>query len=200
VTPRADDPVVSSSDFALESLARVAAAINTHGYVVQSVGNECSVPGCRCTPTSRPWAYTIGLHGTGRPELLVCGLSDRPALAVINHVIASHLDGEVPLGRDEPLEFKGVPIRLLAVPTRSVAPDRALLAGWYAYHSSFGPCPAPEVVQIVWADAAGRFPWQTAFDPRYRSTQPVLELQPNAMQTELSMPWPSSRPGRRRHR
>ncbi|MGD9998610.1 MAG: DUF4262 domain-containing protein [Ilumatobacteraceae bacterium] len=192
---------MSTRDFMVESLARTAAAISTHGYAIQAVGSDCSVPGCNCPPSPRPWAYTIGLCGRGVPELLVIGLSDRQAQGVIAHVVETYFDSaELPVGRDQPLAFKGVPIRLLGAPLRSVAPDRDLLAGWYGYFSSFGPFTPPDVVQIVWADAVGRFPWQTLFDWRLRPRQPVLEMQPNAMlEPEQPMAWPTSS-GRRRGR
>ncbi|MGV0837033.1 DUF4262 domain-containing protein [Mycolicibacterium thermoresistibile] len=49
--------------------------INDHGWAVQFV--ECE---------KRPFAYTIGLHQFGQPELLITGLPAQPAARVLNSI------------------------------------------------------------------------------------------------------------------
>jgi hypothetical protein len=192
---------VERSVVPIDVRARVAAAIQQYGYALQCVGTGCSVPGCACAPSPRPWAYTIGLTELARPELIVFGLSDRLAAALVAHVVDEWDEwGSMPAGRDADLDFVGVPYRLVPVPPRSVQPRRDLIAGWYAYSGGVdarADVLQPDVLQVVWADERDRFPWHTDFDVRFRVRQPVLEMQPNAMLVEPTMTWPVRSAARR---
>jgi hypothetical protein len=185
-------------------LARTAAAIHTTGHMVITVGyGECSVPGCTCGPEPRPWSYTIGLCQSDQPELLTFGLTQRVAHTLINWVAAEHSEGRtLPVGRDHDLQFEGVPVRLVPVPTRSIAPSQDVMGQWYAYYSSFGPFTVPDVVQVVHADHNSRFPWHADYDRSSRFGQPVLQDDPTVLQTRISPIWPTSRTnaGKRRRR
>ncbi|MBW8711109.1 MAG: DUF4262 domain-containing protein, partial [Mycobacterium sp.] len=58
-----------------EYLDELRATIRIHGWAVQSVEDD-----------RLPFAYTIGLHDRGLPELLVTGLSPQPAARLLNDV------------------------------------------------------------------------------------------------------------------
>jgi hypothetical protein len=47
-------------------------------------------------------------------------------------------------------------------------------SGWYYKGSDFS------VLQLVWPDKKGIFPWQIGFNPAFVHAQPVLELSPRA--------------------
>lgn len=77
--------------------ARMADVIRRHGWFIQYVGGgACSRPGCGCGPDDGPsFAYTVGLHGLGHPELLVFGVSTGTAVSVLNSLGAGIRDGLV---------------------------------------------------------------------------------------------------------
>ncbi|MCU1361324.1 MAG: hypothetical protein JWN99_2613 [Ilumatobacteraceae bacterium] len=173
-------------------LARTAAAIHTHGHMIWAVGSdECSVPGCECGPDPRPWSYTVGLCQVDHPELLVFGLSPGAAHGIIEWVASQHAAGRtLPVGRHHELQFKGLPFRLLGVPTRCIDPSKSVMGQWYQYYASFGPITVPDVVQVVHADRNRRFPWHADYDRASRFGQPVLQDKPTALQAEVSPIWP----------
>ncbi|HUG86653.1 MAG TPA: DUF4262 domain-containing protein [Euzebya sp.] len=75
--------------------AYVARLVRRHGWAVMAVGTgECAVPGCCGGGREDPFAYTIGLHAHGRPELLVHGCDADDARAVLNDLATSIIDGE----------------------------------------------------------------------------------------------------------
>jgi hypothetical protein len=195
------------SSLQIEWFTHTAATIHTYGHLVTTVGTgRCWVPGCTCPPSRRPWAYTIGLCQADQPELLAFGLGEQKAYSLLNWVAGEHSAGRrLPVGREHQLVFQGTPVRLVPVPESCVDPTQDVMAGWHGYYSHFGSYTMPAVLQVVHADRAGRFPWQTDYDRNLRYGQPVLEDDPKALRVQLSPVWPTRRtnaakprPGRRR--
>ena len=128
------------------------------------------------------------------------------ANVLLNWVAAEHRAGRpLPVGREHQLVFQGTPVRLVPVPERCVDPTQDVMGTWHAYYSRFGPYKMPEVLQVVHADRAGRFPWHADYDRHLRYAQPVLEDDPTALRVQLSPVRPTRRtnaakprPGRRR--
>jgi Domain of unknown function (DUF4262) len=115
--------------------------------------------------TRTPYAYTIGLHERGLPELLVTGLAPQRAAWLLNHVAQKAVHG-APLMPGERIRLgPGLVIEIVEVEQ----PGAHMNAAVAFYGSDF------RAVQLVWADGRGRWPWAAAFDDG-RGTQPVLGL------------------------
>lgn len=143
-----DHPGASTEDY-LEVLRTT---MRKHGWAVQYVESGRT-----------PFAYTIGLHDWGLPELLVTGVSPPRASRLLNGVARDVLRG---------LSLTpGTQIKLEAGPLIEIVdidhPDAHM--GWAI--ESGGP--DVRARQLVWADGMGRWPWSATFcDGRRR--QPVL--------------------------
>jgi len=121
-----------------------------HGWAVQYVEER------------RPFAYTIGLHDCGLPELLVTGVSPQRAVRLLNAVARDAMRGRTLTPGEQFTLNAGPRIEIVEVDH----PDAHLC--WAVAFG--GPIRA---VQLVWADGHGRWPWAPDFcDGRTR--QPVL--------------------------
>jgi hypothetical protein len=110
-----------------------------------------------------PWAYTIGLHDWGLPELLVTGVSSPRASRLLNTVTRSVVRGLVLLPGKQIKVPDGPLVEIVEVDH----PDAHM--GWAIEVGG----PDVRALQLVWADGSGRWPWSAAFcDGRRR--QPVL--------------------------
>jgi uncharacterized protein DUF4262 len=131
--------------------------IATHGWAVQFVESD-----------RNPFAYTIGLHDRGLPELLTTGLAPQRACWLLNTFARRTLSGRrlVP-GRQI---FLSVGARV--EPVAVGHPD--------AHLEMANAIEGPDVtaVQLVWADDRGRWPWAPEFDDGIRR-QPVLGVRAN---------------------
>ena len=143
-----------------EIQARVRRDIDETGWHLVMVPPEGRTPG---------WAHTLGLwERYQHPELLVFG----PDLERIGP-LANHLGAMVRGGRcfeadteesgileGNPLAFRRVAAKWLPVFLGNAA--------WH-YESEEFP-----VLQAVWPDSGGHFPWQEGADPGWRDDQPRL--------------------------
>ncbi|MDQ7804864.1 DUF4262 domain-containing protein [Amycolatopsis sp. A133] len=135
-------------------LERLRCGVADRGWLVQGVEGAGPYP---------PWAYTIGLSGYGLPELVVTGLPALAAGNLLNSQASRALRGS-PLapGDHIPLDDgRLIEVVSLAEPSAHLVFATAL----------YGP--EIRALQLVHADAQGRFPWS----PDYRdgrAGQPVL--------------------------
>jgi Domain of unknown function (DUF4262) len=125
--------------------------VQQHGWVVQYVESERT-----------PFAYTIGLHQRGLPELMVTGLPPERATLVLNSVAQYLVEG----GRPVPGERMVIGGELLLDFVQVEHPDAHLK---FAV-SIYGPLKA---LQLVWADDRGHRPWCAEFR-NGRIRQPVF--------------------------
>lgn len=174
-------------------MLQIASGIARRGFFVVSVGSgRCAVPGCCCTPEPQPWCYTIGLSELQHPELVVMGLPPEAAHSVMTRAYERARFGN-PLESGVEYELDSVRIKLVEVPGDWLATDPSRMALWVQH---YGPgrkaLTLPYVTQLVWADAAGRFPDDPACDPAIRELQPVLADNP------VDYPRKASRADRRR--
>jgi|GEM_PF-2041625 len=150
--------------------------IDRHGFAILAVGSgECDVPGC-CggRDEGHVWSYTIGNSEVGLPELVVLGLAPAHASALIHHVRRRLLDPHpLVVGVTEWLGL--APFQLRHVPDEWLMTDPGRMGGWF---HAMGGSAIPVVRQIVWGDAAGRFPDDPACDPIVAEDQPVLAVDP----------------------
>ncbi|KWV60913.1 hypothetical protein AS156_26195 [Bradyrhizobium macuxiense] len=136
--------------------------VRTHGcHIVQVLSNG-----------SEPeYAFSVGLYlNFAQAELAIFGLDRRDAANVINEVRAraatGHIysDGDVcdDLLVDRRLCFARVP--------GSAYRPYFGTALWF-YGITRRPFP---ILEMVWADLDGRFPWESGYDVRLKKYQPVL--------------------------
>lgn len=118
-----------------------------------------------------PFAYTIGLFKTfGHPELIVFGLSTDMMAYLLEEAAKEISAGKSFLPQHPYPDF----LEDQDVRFQQVAPDNASdymgYAGWfYKYDWSF------PVLQLVWPDHDGLFPWDADCDPRLKRVQPMLK-------------------------
>lgn len=143
-----DHPDKTQNDY----LALLRQKIQSRGWVVQYVESD-----------RRPFAYTIGLHDRGLPELLATGLSPKEALWLLNTFARRALAGQ----RHAPGDQVSLPAGTLLELVEVEHPD--------AHMGMAIGIEGPDVtaVQLVWADSRGRWPWAPGFDDGNRH-QPVL--------------------------
>jgi hypothetical protein len=143
-----DNPDKTLGDY----LSLLRERILERGWVVQYV--ECD---------RRPFAYTIGLHDRGLPELLVTGLAPKRAQWLLDTFAKRVIAGLKPAAGDEVLLPAGTRIEIVEVEHPDAHMGMAIaLEG-----------PTVSAVQLVWADSRDRLPWAPGFDNGYRR-QPVL--------------------------
>lgn len=123
-----------------------------HGWAVQYVESE-----------RNPFAYTVGLHECGLPELLITGVGPPRARLVLNTVA----DYCIAHGAPDPGDEVELPDGRLLEVAEVAQPDAHLGMAVGIYGRDV------RALQLVWADDAGHWPWCAAFNaggPR----QPVL--------------------------
>ncbi|GAB7052225.1 DUF4262 domain-containing protein [Catenuloplanes indicus] len=118
-------------------------------------------------------AYSTGLWHTFRaPEICVLGVPARLGRRIVTAVGNLIGDGDTLLDgerRDDVLTGYDVVVRAV----RDGWHPRFFGAGLDFYRRTRMP-----MMQIVWPDRAGRFPWEPGTDAGYRAAQPSLWLHP----------------------
>ncbi|MFB9262131.1 DUF4262 domain-containing protein [Bradyrhizobium erythrophlei] len=137
--------------------------VRTYGCHVVQVLSDGSAP---------EYAFSVGLYlNYGQAEVAIFGLDRRDAANVINDVCARAAAGRIyvagdvcdDLLADRRLCFADVP--------DSAYPPYFGTALWF-YGTTRRPFP---VLQMVWPDLDGRFPWESGYDARLKKHQPVLK-------------------------
>lgn len=115
------------------------------------------------------FAYSIGFpHSFGVPEILIVGLDSSRAYDLLRTVAeAAASDPGLDVPSLSAVHVDGHPCRFLPVPRTRYA-DFVLSAIWFHEGSEF------DLLQLVWPDAEGRFPWHGEVRPEVRRVQPVL--------------------------
>jgi hypothetical protein len=149
--------------------AHIADCIRRFGWMALFVGGgTCGRPGCTSPPDDGPsFAYTIGLFGIAHPELLVVGLSPERAGGVLEDLAGRVLAGEtlvpgVPVG----VEGWGSPI----VP--EPVPDPGEVVLWANSFYRRPPEHSVPVLQLTYADDAGRYPWDDGYATPHLQPRP----------------------------
>jgi hypothetical protein len=143
-----DHPDKTQADY----LDLLRAKIRAHGWAVQYVEADRT-----------PFAYTVGLHDRGLPELLVTGLSPQPSAWLLRTFARRSLLGPKPVpGRQVSLSA-GARIEPVTVTQPDAHLYMAVAIGGQGI----------KALQLVWADDRGRWPWAPGF-AQGRGIQPVL--------------------------
>jgi hypothetical protein len=110
-----------------------------------------------------PFAYTVGLHDCGLPELLMTGVSQQRAMRLLNIVAKDMMAGKMLTPGQKVAVRSGPLMEVVEVAN----PDAHLT--WAVAFGGQGV----RALQLVWADGRGRWPWAAAFSDG-RGRQPVL--------------------------
>jgi hypothetical protein len=137
-----EDPNRDIDQDAEDDLEGLCEVVRGHGWVVKCVEND-----------KNPYAYTIGLHQFGLPELLATGVTTERALALMDNFAPEALQKGAPAPGDRIIwadtAFEAVEVE---------HPDVHMGLGTKV----FGP--ELRAVQLVWTDMCGRWPWDPRFD------------------------------------
>ena len=163
-------------------------AIRRQGYVVVEVE-----PDLGAEPPRPGYALTVGLIERGQSNLLILGLPS-PMSRMILATLADHGLHHEPLPLNAPLAgfFDGLEPVLRPLDELSAAAwlnrphplDAASSGGSVGWSknqqlhgwASSGPLPGDRarLLQVVWPDASGHYPWEAEFDDALRPAQPLL--------------------------
>ena len=150
-----------------ERVGELAADVATHGWIVMRISADSPGP---------DFAYSIGLVRTyGHPEIIIVGLPMDVAHQIINDVGAAVRDGtRFKAGETSDAFFNGYDVTFRAVPEYQYG----AYLGWG--RRFYGNSEFP-VLQLVYPDPDGRWPWQEAVTPEFRELQPVLADEPEPL-------------------
>jgi hypothetical protein len=137
-----------------EYLDELRELIRLHGWAVQGVEDD-----------RLPFAYTIGLHHRGLPELLVTGLAQDKAARLLNDVALAALDGRVFRPGAHIAVGDGPLLEIVEVEHPDAHLNFAVALGGSDIRA----------LQLVWSDDRGRWPWAAGWGPG-RLRQPVLGI------------------------
>ncbi len=134
--------------------------VNVHGWHVVKVSVLDEHPG---------WAYSIGLFHTFRhPEFLIFGLG-----LDLMHRLINTLGNEVRVGRRFAADAEHD--RLLEKYRCVLKPvDTAWYPHVVGFATQYYKGASFPVLQCIWPDKRHRYPWQSGFDSRLVSHQPLL--------------------------
>jgi len=122
------------------------------------------------------YAYSVGLwHSTGHPDLAIFGVDREVAPQIINGLATRVREGEI--FRPEGEVVEAMPGRYLTF----VPVDKTFHAEYFAHGVSYYERRPFSVLQCVWPDARGLFPWQESYDEATRALQPILVSEKVAM-------------------
>lgn len=138
------DPTAARMD---AYLATVAAQIDEHGWMLQGVFGD---------KAEDAFTYTVGLTGRGLPELWLGTLSPQQAGGVLNAAAQRLVDGDLRLEPGEVDLGFSVPFRLRG----PCDADEAHVGVARQMH----PLSVVSVWQVLWPDAAGRWPDEPEYD------------------------------------
>jgi len=123
-------------------------------------------------PASEDWpehCYSVGLwHSFEQPEVVVFGLPSDIANELIEAIADEAAEGATFATNDRHDGLlHAYSVRFEAVPKAMVA-DRLPIAAWANQGEEF------PVLQIVWPDKQGHWPWDSGVRDGFREMQPVL--------------------------
>ncbi|MDB5306123.1 MAG: hypothetical protein JWO38_325 [Gemmataceae bacterium] len=128
-----------------------------------------SVIGIEASDEGPGYCFSVGIYHTlGRPEVLIMGLNPRPGTAFINDVGDRMRAGQKfePGERTQELAA-AYPTAIVGVDPRYYR-EYVGYARWLYRGSDF------PMLQLVWPDKNGLFPWEPGYDARFFEPQRVL--------------------------
>jgi hypothetical protein len=131
----------------------------------------CHIVDILCSEDGPQYAFSVGLYlSYGQPELVIFGLEGREAAGVINEVCERMAAGRKFAAGDVCDDLLiDTRVCFVEVPAQAYRPYFGT-ALWF-YGTARLPFP---ILQIVWSDRTGRFPWEGGYDGSLKKYQPVL--------------------------
>lgn len=128
-----------------------------------------SVLGIEADEDGPDFAYSLGIfHTLAAPEILIMGLKMPTAQRLINDMGDAIRSGRsFEAGRQYDDIAEGLPLAFVAV-SRALYREYVGYARWFYGGSEF------PLLQCVWPDKKGRFPWQPRYDVRFFQKQRIL--------------------------
>lgn len=148
---------------------------SAHDKYRESIIRNIAESGWHCTAVGGgengdpPFAYTVGLtHTYNQPEFIIFGLPPSVAHGILGILAQAAKNGTMP-PLDELCDqlVEDYSCALIPVP-REQYKGRVSATLWYYAEKPFS------LIQVVWPDAKGLFPWDENFDPTLKPYQPVL--------------------------
>ena len=139
---------------------RLVEDVATYGWHIIQVREDEKSPG---------WSYSVGLFDSyGHPEIIVAGLKPDLAAVVINECGRRIRSGAVIANEQRQLDL----LNRVECEFRTVDPSWVQeLMGFARWFYDTWEFP---VLQCVYPDLENRFPWEEAYDSRFRERQPLL--------------------------
>jgi hypothetical protein len=131
-----------------------------------------------------PLCYTVGLAEQGLPEIVMLGMPHELARQSINNAVNLMQDDKL---KCSVRQAKVLTSAIYPIPLTPEYSGLLVLANQRARQQ----VPA---IQLVYADEAGRYPWEQNFNPQMRLIQPLLYVAPGE---KPQRPVPASRDGDR---
>jgi hypothetical protein len=113
-----------------------------------------------------PFCYTVGLHHLGFPELILVGIGWNVGGQLLNNAADQMISNKRAFQHGE--ESEAVANLPAVFITADKAGDHTVQAAEFYGHSDF------TVLQMVWPDRDGQFPWHERFDHSFDHQQPML--------------------------
>jgi len=148
-----------------DRVAEFRADVATYGWIVIKVSANAA--------PDPDFAYSIGLFQSfGHPEVILVGLPLEIAHTIINDVGgAIRAGGRFTAGSVSEQFLEGYNVTFRTVPVYQYG----AYLGWGCRYYANEPFP---VLQLIFPDRSGRWPWHEAVDPGFRAAQPVLADEP----------------------
>ncbi|MFI0447358.1 DUF4262 domain-containing protein [Actinomadura sp. 6N118] len=136
--------------------------VRTHGWGVINIPADDAGPG---------WSFSVGLwHSHRSPELAMFGLDMDVTQPVINNLGREIADGRAAAdGQERHGLINDYPIHLKQI-------DRGWYQTFFGVAMAFYRRPPLPVIQLVWPDLDGRFPWDAETAEGYQAMQPQAWL------------------------
>jgi hypothetical protein len=129
------------------------------------INNHIKEYGCSIIATDTDgmsMSYTVGLSDSGLPEIVVFGLPSASAHAILNDAAKLLKEDKLPL--DAPISG----LANLPCVCKHVLAERGV--GYINAANARAGRPV-NLIQLVWPDEKGHFPWQKKFDKKLRRFQ-----------------------------
>lgn len=145
-------------------LERQRLLIREHGWAVMVIASDGSHPS---------FAYTVGLSAHSQPEFMTIGLSPETAQYILNKIAKLAMQNALPAARGLVHEVANTPLSLRQDDDGYTMGKLCRFARKWSLEERGVPC---GVMQVVFPDEFGKFPWELGSDPRVAALQDPANL------------------------